>query len=352
MTAPANMRSRTQAAPLPANGDKSLTAKSAGHAFSLYADPLATWTEQRLLVRDDAWGRYLPFGSSQITARGFLSHSLLVRHYRARSASHILGLHAASAENTCLVGSLDIDQHGNDMIRAEANERAARHWYTLLVRKGFSPLLTASNGNGGFHLRVLLAEPTDATIVFSFLKSLTADHAKIGFDKPPEQFPKQPDVRKCAKGLGNWIRLPGRHHKRDYWSVVWDGISWLAGEEAIAFILALEGDPIALLPRPKPSAKPAKHWHGRPVLTPDRLRSRIERYLVKLPNLSDGQGRDDVAFRFAAFLVRDLAFNDDDALNWLEIWDLGNQPPKGRERLAVIVRNAHLYGQHPIGAGL
>ena len=71
----------------------------------------------------------------------------------------------------------------------------------------------------------------------------------------------------------------------------------------------------------------------------------------RLPNLGEGQGRDDVAFHFAAFLVRDLALDDATALDWLEQWDTGNRPPKGRDRLAEVVGNAHAYGQRPVGCG-
>ena len=87
-------------------------------------------------------------------------------------------------------------------------------------------------------MRVLLAEAIDASRVFHLLKWLTEDHTQLGLAAPPEQFPKQPDVRRCEKGLGNWLRLPGRHHTRDFWSRVWDGRNWLEGHEAIDFMLS------------------------------------------------------------------------------------------------------------------
>ena len=54
----------------------------------------------------------------------------------------------------------------------------------------------------------------------------------------------------------------------------------------------------------------------------------------------------------AAWLVRDLARDDDVALAWLERWDSGNSPPLGRERLAEVLADAHAYGTSPIGCGL
>lgn len=321
------------------------------NAWHIRAGELATWTETRLANRCDAWGVYHPAGG-QMTRRGELTHAHLVQHYQARDAGDIVGLHTADGDNQSKGGALDIDQHGDDAARAEANRLAALHWYEVLTRRGFRPLLTASNGRGGYHVRVLLAEPIDAGRVYSFLRRLTADHRTTGLDKPPEQFPKQADVRRCAKRLGNWIRLPGRHHKRAYWSEIWDGMRWRAGHDAINFLLALSGDNPALIPDAAPTV-------SKPVVRPrcqyaggDNLSARIAAYLARLPNLAEGQGRDDVAFRFGAFLVRDLAIADAVALDWLERWDSSNNPPKGRERLAEILRSVHAYGQRPIGCGL
>jgi hypothetical protein len=89
------------------------------------------------------------------------------------------------------------------------------------------------------HLRVLLAEPVSSEEMFAFLGWLTADYADYGLDRPPERFPKQPRLDQVTCKLGNWLRLPGRHHTRPYWSEVWDGTRWLEGHAAIAHILAL-----------------------------------------------------------------------------------------------------------------
>jgi hypothetical protein len=72
----------------------------------------------------------------------------------------------------------------------------------------------------------------------------------------------------------------------------------------------------------------------------------------RLPNLGEGQGRDDVAYNFAAFLVRDMAVSDEVALAWLERWDAGNTPPKGRERMLSILASARRYGRNPVASGL
>jgi len=334
-------------------------------AWSAAAPNLATWAFDRLVNRIDAWGAYraekaigqeyaLPDGrkgklGEQQTVKGRLSRSVLIRHFQARDRSAIIGLHTAGVDNQSRGGALDIDWHGPTSTAADVNLNAALSWFGALVRQGFHPLLTESNGQGGFHLRVLLAGEVPADRLFYFLKNLTNDHKRLGFDKPPEQFPKQPDVRRCRKGLGNWLRLPGRHHKRDFWSRVWDGERWLEGPRAIDFILSLTGDAPDLVPSiPLPAARTSRRQpvHGG---QPSNLSKRIAAYMWRLPNLGEGQGRDDVAFNFAAFLVRDLALDDAIALDWLERWDAGNTPPKGRDRLVEIIRNAHAYGQRPVG---
>ncbi|HEX5269465.1 MAG TPA: hypothetical protein VFW33_03210, partial [Gemmataceae bacterium] len=287
------------------------------------------------------------------TVAGHLSLSRLAQHFRARDRGDIIGLHTADKDNASKGGALDIDYHGATSTAPDVNLRAAMHWYGATAHLGFRPLLLDSNGKGGFHLRLLLAEAVPAERVFHFLRSLTRDHGMLGFEKPPEQFPKQADVRRCAKGLGNWLRVPGRHHKRDFWSRVWSGDRWLGGHDAIDFLVALEGDPPALLPAIPAPAPPPRARHFRyPTGQGDNLSDRITAYMRLLPNAGEGGGRDDIAFRFAAFLVRDLALADDAALNWLCLWDEGNRPPKGRECLAEILRNARQYGQRPVGCGV
>jgi hypothetical protein len=287
----------------------------------------------------------------QLTIKGQLTRAILVRHFQAQSRAAIIGLHSGGSDNLGKWGALDIDYHGPTSTSPDVNLRAALRWYGALIRLGFHPLLTDSNGRGGFHLRILLAEQVLADRLFRFLKSLTADHRQLGFPKPPEQFPKQPDVRRCAKGLGNWLRVPGRHHKREHWSRVWDGGRWQTGAEAVDYILTQTGDRSSLLPL-LPEPEPPRRPHAGRSAAPSGLAARIATYMSRLPNLGEGQGRDDIAFRFAAFLSRDLALGDDVALAWLCRWDAGNRPPKGRDRLAEILRNSRQYGQRPVGCGL
>jgi hypothetical protein len=336
-------------------------------AWSARAAELAAWA-WRLVNRTDVWGGYRPpqecgkpytrpDGTTAVLGhvttrpalrdrgRVCLSPAILAQHFAATSPGHVVGLHTTSPDNTSLWGAVELDRHGDGGNAPEANLAAALFWHDGLARRGFRPLLTDSNGAGGYHLCFLLAGPAATAGVYALLKSLTADFASHGLTAAPETFPKQPRV---APGrFGNWLRLPGRHHTREHWSRVWDGRGWLAGAAAVDSLLAFDGDapglvPLAPVPPPRPGpARNARVFRG----GGDRLSARIAAYMARLPNLALGQGRDDVAYRFAAWLVRDVGVSDDVALQWLSLWDTGNQPPKGDEALREILANAHKYAR-------
>jgi hypothetical protein len=333
-----------------ATGTDRSNSETVSTVWAARAGELAEWAWGRLVNRTDAWGGYnavadrdklLPGGSplgatttrppKKQRGKVFLTREVLQRHFAATRPEHVMGLHTTSPENTSRWGAAEIDWHGPDSTAPEVNLAAALGWHGALRAQGFHPLLTESNGLGGYHLGVLLAEPVPTDRMYWFLKQLVADHARHGLPSAPEQFPKQSQI--AAGKYGNWLRVPGRHHTRPFWSRAWDGERWLEGHGAIDFMLALTGDPVALIP------------------ADSRIRYRVQCYLDKLPNLAEGQGRDDVAYNFAAFLVRDLQLPDAEALEWLERWDAGNRPPKGANRLREIMANAHTYGQRGYGCG-
>jgi hypothetical protein len=346
-------------------------------AWSARSGALARWAWARLVNRRDVWGGYVAEadrGKEYTTAAGrvgrlgktltgpavhnrgkvLLRPATLERHFRARGPQDVVGLHTTSPANTSLWGAVEVDRHGEAGNSPEANLGAVLAWYARLWATGFrSLLLTSSNGVGGYHLRALFREPAPTPRVFALLRGLTADHARYGIPQP-ETFPKQRGVTQSGPGsLGNWLRLPGRHHSRDHWSRVWDGTRWLDGEPAVEFILALAGDPVALVPEvvEQRHESPPQAGANSPTSSSGRsLADRIAAYCRKLPHLAEGQGRDDVAFNFAAWLVNDVAVSDDVALAWLEQWDGGNSPPKGRERLKEVLENAHRYGRKSSGS--
>jgi hypothetical protein len=340
------------------------------------AGELADWAQARLVNRVDAWGGYRPpheVGQEYVdrngkkgklglltTRKGTLTHTVLARHFKPAKRVHLVGLHSTSPTNTSKWGGVDIDWHGESSTAPEINLRAAMAWYSALrSRYGFHPLLTDSNGAGGYHLVLLLAEPTPTWRVYEFLGRLVSDHHAYGMKAPPETFPKQPRVTE-KNPYGNWLRLMGRHHTRMHWSRVWDGQRWLDGDLAIDFILALTGDDPALVPNvpppapppPRPARRASSPYPSGVVTTRGNLSARIARRMARLPNLAEGQGRHKIAYNFACWLVRDMALADDAALQWLEMWDEKNSPPKGRDLLIEIIASAHKYGKNSIGCGL
>lgn len=211
-------------------------------AWSARADELAKWIRDRLIMRSDAWGAYGTDGP--YTAKGDLSDTKLRQHFRATRSNHVIGLHTGSPgpEATAKWIACDIDAHDGQVSDPEANWRAAEHWYTQLVDCNFTPLLTDSNGAGGYHLRVIFSDAIPLHVAHYFANWIFA--TEEGFPSV-EVFPKQsqlagPDAEDGR--YGNWLRVPGRHHSREHWSRVWDGSNWLSGYDAIDCILAMKGD--------------------------------------------------------------------------------------------------------------
>jgi hypothetical protein len=371
-------------APPEAVGGKSLDAQAFAHtviaaAWHTRAPDLADWTLRLLVNRDDVAGGYIAVGDrgkiftrsngtleklgSTTTRPGrgkrggtFINRARLIQHFRPRTAADILGLHTTSTQNTSRWCLVDFDVHGPGGATAQANFRAAETCRQRLLAIGFTPLLLDSNGTGGLHLLVVFNMPVPTPNLYAAVRWLVSDYAAQGLLAPPETFPKQPSIK--PGGYGNWCRLLGHHHTRDHWTRVWDGRSWLDAAAAVDHILATEGADQTLIP---PAA--ASFGRGRtlkpgpeasqPVAVPDSvLARRISAYVRRLPNLGEGQGRDDVAYKFGAWLTRDLALPTEQAIAWLLHWDSGNRPPKGETRLREILVSVSRYGQRPIGCGL
>ena len=344
-------------------------------AWGAVASDLAHWAWARLVNRTDVWGGYIatsdrekivaqpdgttgPLGATMTrpakAKRGqlILTLEVLERHFRATAGQHVIGLHTTSPENTCRWGAVEVDHHGESSTPAETNFRAAIAWYVRLRDLGFRPLLTDSNGKGGFHLLTIFSAPTPSATVYDFLRWLSKDHATHGLSNRPETYPKQ---RMIAPGrFGNWLRVPGRHHTREHWSRVWNGTGWLEGTAAVDYILAVHGDVPSLIPKValvKQTA--AAPFVPAPRQTDNSLAGRIRCYIAKMPSgLGEGQHRDDFAFQFACFLARDLALPDADALGWLAEWDGRQAVAKGEAHLRHILENAKKYGHRPVGCGL
>ena len=233
------------------------------------APELAEWIHKNLINRTDVWGRYLAqrhrdsqkekktgFKGNAITApfrdeRGkvFLTTSSLEKHFKAVDGG-VLGLHSVGADWSSRWFAIDIDRHDDDdlSITPESNFVAAREWYVALQKLGFDPLLFDSNGRGGFHIWVVLAEPMSSRSVRAFVDQFVQDYQRRGLDRMPDLFPGTLG----SNHHGSWLRLPGRHHTHPHYTRVyndqaWDDRTWLEGHDAIDRILATRPAPIELL---------------------------------------------------------------------------------------------------------
>lgn len=226
-------------------------------AWKRNAAALAAWARERLVNRDDVWGGYWANDEGVISpttrptkrdrGRVRLREADLRRHFEAASCGDVVGLHAASAgpHATSRWFLIDIDCHEDDD-DPEANLRAGLHWVEVLTAFDIRPLLTTSNGRGGYHLRVIFSSPIPVADAYRLSRWLVRDHADFGLAAAPECFPKQAAIGAPGEHgeFGNWARLPGRHHKRNHWAEAWDvaGERWCADDDAIAVMLACTGD--------------------------------------------------------------------------------------------------------------
>jgi hypothetical protein len=244
-------------------------------AWHRQTERLAEWTLQRLANRFDSYGGYYRSRDGtvkQTSRKSELSHSTLVRHFRARDPSDIVGLYTTSWHPSgCLSrwGSTDLDCH-DQTGSPETNWRAALAWHERLINLGFHPILLDSNGVGGYRNFVVFSEPTPTLQVFQFFQWLIRDWQELGLSSKPETFPKQPRIGPPGSGhreFGNWMRLPGRHHRRPHWSRVWHNEQWHSGDAAIDLLLATTGDDPSLIPIEALTVEPPARRTHTPLAT-------------------------------------------------------------------------------------
>ncbi len=247
-----------------------------GEEWAVRAPELAEWAMQKLVNRKDVWGQYTVLTPAERRREGksykamtlprpeMRGHDMvtldkLTRHFASRHhrKPQIIGLHTTSKEGTCKWFGIDVDMH--DETKADAEDHARRNlngainWQRLLQAKGYDPLLFDTNGQGGYHLWVLFAEPAPAIDVYAMVKEIAESWTGNGLSEEPETFPKQPR----EDSIGAWFRLPGLHHTNYHYATVYSGDewledAWLAGNAAIDVMLAAIPGP------PPPSADKVK----------------------------------------------------------------------------------------------
>ena len=230
--------------------------------WAAQADRLADWAYATLVNRTDVWGSYLPaakrikqtfFTAPFPAARGktFLTKAHLARHF-AGLDGHLMSLHSTSADRTSRWIAVDIDLHEQDEVSTrEGNFAAAVAWHDRLVAAGFDPLLFDTNGKGGFHLWVVLAQPVPTADLVAWGLGLVSDWEKRGLPRMPETYPKRPMLEEGSHG--DCLRLPGRHPTYEHFTKVWSGDPelpepWLEGINAVERILSTRPAAGSLIP--------------------------------------------------------------------------------------------------------
>jgi hypothetical protein len=244
---------------------------AAGDAWTARAPELADWAWQFLVNRRDIHGGQWIDREGVIhrtTRHDELTHDWLVRHFTARETEDVIGLHCVAPDETCRWLGIDIDRHDGQGACPEANLRFARAVRNSACRSGLDVrLLDSSGGRGGFHLWVVFDRPIPMADARRLALWLVRGWAEHGLPKRPDLFPGNDHL--TGKLCGTWLRLPGRHHKRDTWASVWSPRrrAWRTGDEAIDALLTLRGRPIdvaAIVPADFDATPPGKSAPSRP----------------------------------------------------------------------------------------
>lgn len=248
-----------------------------------YADRLAEWTMEHLVNRRDVWSQYivkngevgvvmLPVKERRKSGAEMVTMNKLRRHFSGRAISHLIGLHSISDHSTCKWFAIDIDLHDETVADADEvaanNFTAAMEWSAKLRELGMDPIVFDSNGVGGYHIWTLLDKEYPLEATFDFADEMRSNWEDLGLPRKPEIFPPKRQVAKDDLPYG--LRLPGRHHYRQYYSRVYnfDALEgdneWLEGGEAIEVMLATKPAPLPKIKKrvEKASVKAAAGANG------------------------------------------------------------------------------------------
>ena len=215
---------------------------------------LAQFVMANMVNRTDAYGVYR--GGKSFTNKTELNESVIADHFKDKGT---IGLHAMSEAGTCKWCCWDFDCHHGDMETSLKNVFEAGQLVNRLTTTPFDiyPLVENSDGKGGVHVWLRFNDALAVQCLHLWAKDIAGDLAC-------EVNPKQSKVGKPGKPgfFGNFVRLPGKHHKRDHWSGVTMGNdfaaaamfdetlsgSWAFGAEAADMILDWSASDDAIVP--------------------------------------------------------------------------------------------------------
>jgi Primase C terminal 2 (PriCT-2) len=217
-------------------------------AWRARARELADWATWNLVNRIDIYGCQYIGDSGEFertTKHDGLTWERLVRHFTAATTYDVIGLHNTAPNETCRWVAVDIDAHDGQSASPEANLRFALEVRQRASLAGLAVRLCDTSGNrGGYHLWMPFDRPIPMADARRLVLWLARDWDAFGLRRHPDLFPR--NHRLTLKRCGHWLRLPGRHHKRDSWTTVWSPKreTWRSGDEAVDALLSLRGKPV------------------------------------------------------------------------------------------------------------
>lgn len=244
------------------------------------APKLVEWVGRRLVIRRNVRGGYYWDKKAQkcesFTVKKDITPAVLLTHFKALAPEDVVGVHAIvrDDEGNCWSKwvAVDIDHHGEG-VNSGVNLAFALQIASRLKKHGIACLILGSNGAGGIHLLVLFDKPIPSNLAHRFAKWLTKGWKAAGLEECPEAFPKQAtiqppdpdDPRSGRNSFGNWLRLPGRHHKRKAYTQLWDGEKWVDGQPVIDALLTyvpitgemIPAEAVAEKKKPEPEPEPS-----------------------------------------------------------------------------------------------
>lgn len=256
------------------NGEKSQPENPIKLQWSDNQRPLFNFV-QKAICRSDCYGSYSRDGKPW-TVKEELTVARLSKHWCAITPP--VGIHLIRPwDGMARLLVADIDLHdvakphkGEDQaspVNPADNLSFALYLVERCRQLGLQPLLFDSNGRGGFHLWLIFDDYLPAGEIRQFGLWLVSEHKDHQVPRP-EIFPKQNQIK--PDGYGNWVRLPGKHHKSNHYTRIWDGTEFLAGTAGIKILDDYKPQDAELIPEvartyvppvKKRASKPAD-WQG------------------------------------------------------------------------------------------
>ena len=312
---------------------------------------LSEFYYHRFVNRTDVWGEWEKSADRLIPKtrpkreesriEGVLDASVI--HNRILDKKPI-GLHTTSTNNTCKWICYDFDstpyEQGSNEYYHEKIYQAERieGICTELGNWGLSCLLEQSSLNR-HHLWVLFENPIPSQTAHWFGNYVAKNNVNVLLaNTPVEVFPKQPELLP-HRPYGNWVRLPGPHHKTDWysgiyekWQDVWSGSC--EGTEAISLLLSaklndgakiIDIDWKSLVENQKPQVVP-KSINVSSVASSDRI-SQAKKYAQNYPIAVSGKGGDQRTYHMAMMLVHGFGLTVDEGMECISDWNNRCEPP-------------------------